>query len=62
MGLPRRPLLPAVVPLVVALTVGGQTVAAANPDGATPEVIARLVGDVARADEQLAALQAEVHS
>ncbi|WP_231963511.1 hypothetical protein [Mycobacterium adipatum] len=50
------------VPLVVALTVGGQPVAAANPDGATPEVIARLVGDVARADEQLAALQAEVHS
>ncbi|MCF6388809.1 NlpC/P60 family protein [Mycobacterium sp. MBM] len=50
------------MPLVVALTVGGQPIALANPDGATPEVIARLVGDVARADEQLAALQAEVHS
>ena len=63
MGFLRRPLLLAVAtPLVSMLVASGQAIAIAEPDSPPPDVIARLVGDVARADEQLATLQAEVHN
>lgn len=58
MGFLRRPLLLALAtPLVSMLVASGQAIAMAEPDSPPPDVIARLVGDVARADEQLATLQ-----
>ncbi|MGW0163101.1 NlpC/P60 family protein [Mycobacterium sp. NPDC003323] len=48
--------------LVSALTVSGHGLASADPNQTQPGTVATLVGDVARADQNLADLQAGIHS